>query len=159
MSKPRTPFWDFVDRSQGQDACWPWLGWRNALGYGILQHGPRGQSKKFRATHIALDYATGAWPIQRPGDMVRHRCDNPCCCNPAHLLVGSNADNVADMVARGRQARGAGAHSAKLSDADIRDIRRAHLAGETLRSLAARYGVAHTNIWAIVKRVSWKHLE
>lgn len=88
-----------------------------------------------------------------PGDLlVCHSCDNKLCCNPSHMFLGTQADNVADMITKGRRVigvvpperrpRGESHHGAKLTESDVRDIRRAITeGGATQRELAARYGV------------------
>jgi hypothetical protein len=93
-------FWDRIDRSGGPDACWPWCdrwGFRNGpYKYGRLSL-PGG--KQILAHRLAYELAHGPIP---PGHVIRHRCDNPPCCNPAHLLSGTHGDNVRDMFSRGR---------------------------------------------------------
>ena len=93
-------FWSMVDRNgptqpHMTDGCWVWTGIKHR-GYG--RFGQRGRSHR-----IAYEATVGPIP---EGASVCHHCDNPPCCNPAHLFVGTNADNVADMVAKGRQAKG-----------------------------------------------------
>lgn len=79
------------------DACWEWTGARGRHGYGTFYLAPiRGPVASHR---IAYGLANGAIPA---GLLVLHRCDNPPCCNPAHLWVGTNNDNMLDMVAKGR---------------------------------------------------------
>ena len=139
-------FWSKVDKSGD---CWLWLGARTAQGYGSFKIGPD--------THVAhrVAYALTFGPI-RKGRLVRHSCDNPPCCNPAHLLLGTDADNIADKVDRGRQAKGEGNGRAKLTADDVRAIRVSHAAGVAVRSLAAMYGVHPRAIDYIVQRVNWK---
>src|SRR5262245_22099301 len=90
-------FWDRVDVGE-PDACWPWKRGRHTGGYGVI-----GRKKPVRVTayahRLAYDFAHGEIP---EGREVRHACDNPPCCNPAHLSVGERADNVHDMLDRGR---------------------------------------------------------
>jgi hypothetical protein len=83
-------FWAKVDTTG--DGCWPWLGCLSTAGYG--RAGKRGYAHR-----LAYEFAYGPIPA---GLEIRHACDNPPCCNPAHLLVGTREDNAHDMVVRGR---------------------------------------------------------
>lgn len=99
-------FWKKVDRSAGWDACWPWLGSRNQAGYGRFKTW-RCESKPWSAvcksepaTRIAWEYATGeSVPL---GMLLCHHCDNPPCCNPLHLFVGTHKDNTQDAIRKRR---------------------------------------------------------
>lgn len=91
-------FWRKVDRA-GLGLCWPWRAGRNGGGYGLFQGSVAYRGYSFLAHRLVFWLTHGRDPIR----VVRHTCDNPCCCNPAHLLEGTHADNAADMIARGRQ--------------------------------------------------------
>lgn len=91
-------FWARVDQSGGDQACWPYMGARRAAGYGRL----RVRRKHELAHRIAYQLRHGPLDDQL---MVCHSCDNPPCCNPAHLFAGTHQQNVDDKVAKGR-ARG-----------------------------------------------------
>ena len=100
-------FWEKVDR-QGPHACWEWLAYRNAGGYGQLTvHG-----RSCHAHRVAWELTHG--PILRGAHnhdiCVLHTCDNPGCVNPAHLFLGSQAVNVEDMNAKGRNGHAAKTH-------------------------------------------------
>lgn len=108
-----------------------------------------------------------AWELSRraplkAGDVVRHSCDMPACCNPAHLLRGSQNDNVADRVGRARSARGALNGRSVLSNADALSIY--HAPGNR-EAVAKRYGVSfHTVVdikcgrtWAWLTGHSYSH--
>lgn len=90
-------FWAKVDRSGGPEGCWPWLGVRNASGHGRVN---RERGSPLYTHRVAYELSSGVRLAK--GDLVCHRCDNPPCCNPAHLFVGTAADNIHDMVAKGR---------------------------------------------------------
>lgn len=144
---------------RGPDDCWPWQGSRSRrTGYGGFRVGYR----TARAHVAAFVIASGSLPA----GIVCHTCDNPPCCNPAHLYDGTDQTNADDRVARGRTARGdrngARAYranrargerhrSAKLSDDQVAAIRRLHGHGRTQVSLAAEFGVSQSNIGCIVR--------
>ncbi len=97
-------FWTKVDKAAGPDACWPWTGAKQHKdpryptrgGYGwFLVNG------KQRYVHRHVLEITLGRPLA-PGEIAMHSCDNPPCCNPRHLHPGTHADNMADMVAKGR---------------------------------------------------------
>lgn len=88
-------FWSKVDKSGGPDACWPWTGALSTKGYGrfALSTGNYIQANRFS---YELTYGS-------LGDLFAcHRCDNPRCCNPAHLFPGTHQDNMRDMRQKGR---------------------------------------------------------
>ncbi|AKU93360.1 Phage-associated homing endonuclease [Labilithrix luteola] len=92
------------DTSGGPDACWPFMGFR-FKGYGRMQGGKRGAPMMF-AHRIAYELANGPIPEGDGEWCVCHTCDNPPCCNPKHLFLGRDADNIADCIAKGRNSKG-----------------------------------------------------
>ena len=128
-------FWPKVDRSGGTDACWTWLGKGDRKGYGY-----------FSTPTVTLAHRA-SWELHfgpiPAGLFVCHHCDNPPCVNPAHLFLGTVQDNSDDRVAKGRPAFGERWWAAKLTDDQVREIRRST---ETIRVLGDRYGVAYTQI-------------
>lgn len=93
------------------------------------------------------------------GLVVRHRCDNPHCINPEHLELGTQADNIRDMVERGRQAKGSMTKSAKLTEQDVCEIRRRLDAGERVCDLARAFEVHYMTIVRIKQKKIWKHVD
>lgn len=119
----------------GPSGCWVWTGTCHGKGYGHFS-----ANKRTNKTHrYVWDAVHGSIPS---GMHVLHRCDNPPCCNPAHLFLGTNADNVADRDAKGRQAKGDRNGKQKLTAAQVNEIRAKYEAGgATQKDLAAQYGV------------------
>lgn len=89
--------WEKVDTSSGDNACWPWQGSRNRQGYGTLNISGRNHM----AHRLVYETLVGGIPL---GEIVCHHCDNPCCCNPAHLFTGTHVDNFRDMVRKNRHS-------------------------------------------------------
>lgn len=143
-------FWEKVDQ-RGPDECWPWTGAIYAHHYGAIYWGRR----MTYAHRVAYHLATGQDPA---GKVVRHRCDNPPCCNPAHLEIGTHADNSRDRVERGRQSRGTRRPDAKLTEEDVLEIRRRVAAGASQAAVARDYGVGQPTVSKIIRRTRWKHV-
>lgn len=140
-------FWDRVDRSGG---CWIWTKGRSKHGYGEL----RLLGKHHLAHRVAWELANGV-PIPDGLDVL-HKCDNPPCCNPSHLFVGTHADNVADMVAKGRSASGEQHSQARLTWDEVRELRRRVSNGEDLRDVAKSYGLGTNHARKIVDGELWR---
>lgn len=90
---------------------------------------------------------------------VRHKCDNPRCINLDHLELGTQGDNVRDMVERNRQAKGSKKSNSKLTEDAVREIRRRLADGEKVAHLARIYGVCEQLIYDIKNRKRWKHVD
>lgn len=147
-------FWSKVDRSGGDDACWPFAGYRMPDGYGRVDW----RGKLELAHRVAWSLANGQ-PL--PEDDVLHECDNPPCCNPSHLFLGSHEINMADMVVKGRSSRKLGERNgrAELSEDDVRAIRERYASGNVSQTaLSTAYGVDQTTISKIVRRKLWPHV-
>lgn len=89
---------------------------------------------------------------------VCHKCDTPPCVNDDHLFLGTVKDNTEDMCAKGRQAAGESHPSCRLTQDQIRDIRRLVSDGQRQRHVAALFGVGYKAISKIVRRQRWKHI-
>lgn len=140
-------------------SCLEWQGSRTAQGYGRITVGSKlNGTRKLIAAHRA-SWQEFRGPIPE-GLCVLHRCDNPSCCNPAHLFLGTNLDNVNDRTAKGRNVnlRGEDHGRAKLRPADVLVIRKLLADGETNRGIASKCGVSHATIARIRQNRSWAHV-
>lgn len=157
---PQSDFWDRVDKSSGIEGCWPWT-LAKSCGYGQFGRKVGGKLKNFRTHRLALEYK-----LQRhllPGECACHKCDNPECCNPNHLFVGTQTENMADMNSKGRNAwhrprktTGEAHGMAKLTAGQVDAIRRDH---RVLREVARDYNVSIQQIWRIRHRKGWRVAE
>ncbi len=140
-------FWPKVEK-RGPEECWLWKAGKNGDGYGTFT-GPG--SKSFTAHRTSWFLAHGFWPDLH----VLHRCDIRNCVNPAHLFLGTQKDNVADMFAKGRDSYGEGHPISKITEAAARDIRNAPGSGECVGS---RFGISASQVYRIRNGKSWQHL-
>jgi hypothetical protein len=153
-------FWRKVDR-RGPNECWPWLGNTLVQGYGSIGSGGR-NGKHLRAHRVAWELANGPIPKStgHHGTVVRHKCDNRLCCNPSHLEIGTQGDNVADMInRRGGNAApyyGEDHVNAKLNDEIVRQIR---LSDRSNQWWAKKVGVSKTAIGFARRGITWKHVK
>lgn len=142
------------------NGCWEFRGASNA-GYGIISVGrtPRGNKRAVRAHRLMWELTFG--PIPR-GLYVCHSCDNRPCVNPDHLFLGTAKDNTADMIAKGRknQASVVGVRNprARLTEDQVRQIKRELSAGTGPTELSRRYGVGHGTITSIKSGKNWSSI-
>ena len=136
--------------------CIEWTASRNRDGYGEK----RFQGKVRRAHRLAYVEHHGLTFEDIEGFVVMHTCDNPPCINPAHLRLGTQADNVADRDAKGRREGPAGTKNgkARLTEGEVLAIRFLHATGTSLTQIARTFGVQRPAVWKIVNRRSWKHV-
>jgi len=156
--------WLNVDRSGGPDDCHQWTASCSTDGYGAIAVNGKARS----AHRLAWELMNGPIPV---GLYVCHACDNKLCVNVRHLFLGTNADNMADMVAKGRSAsgnrngtrvhpeclrRGAERSNTRLTVAQILEIR---ASTDSCRVTAERYGIGHSYVSQIKRRRRWAWVE
>ena len=143
---------DIRDHSlETSSGCWEWAHSVWGSGYGrIVDDG-----RPLRAHRVAYEIANGSIPADL---LVLHSCDNRRCVNPAHLRLGTHAENMRDRATRNRTAVGERCHRAKLLEEHVREIKSLHAAGAAISDLAREYGVAYQSIWRIVRGRGWRHV-
>lgn len=135
----------------GASDCWIWRGHVDSIGYGRFPY--KGENKAHR---VAYSIFTGQIP---DGMLVLHKCDNRQCVNPEHLFLGTQSDNMKDMVSKGRNAQpklfGERNPMARLTQKQVDAIRSEVAAGSTQRSMCDKYAVSPMTVSRIVRRESW----
>lgn len=141
-------FWKRVERRQ-ENECWNWIGW--------IQRQPKGSGGgygKFAVGHkktvlphrFAYEITRGPIP---GGMLVCHACDNRACCNPRHLFLGTHKDNTQDSMRKGRWLMGERSPTAKLTDAQIVEIRQRYIPRHGVGKLASEFQIDPKYVWAI----------
>jgi predicted Zn-ribbon and HTH transcriptional regulator len=130
--------------------CWEWQGTR-CLDYGTFVE----NGKDKRAHRYAFILAYGAIP---PKHFICHHCDNPPCCNPAHLFSGTQADNLQDAKKKGRTTYGERNAQSKLTTAQVEAVLLAAQQGERAYMIAQRMQLSPTTVYHIIHRRRWQHL-
>jgi hypothetical protein len=151
--KPLSRFWSKVDKSGD---CWLWTAALHDDGYGMFR--TKSYGSMVGAHRHAWELTHGPIP---EGMCLCHHCDTPACVNPAHLFLGTHAENMEDMASKGRAKNQAGKlnGNVKLNEVDVLAIRARYAAGGIiLKELGAEYGVSTNAVWRIVHRKSWRHL-
>lgn len=154
-------FWSKVQIG-GKDECWLWTAFVNDDGYGRfawVSGCPEGWPQFCQAHRVA--WVLSGRPLA-PEQRLLHRCDTPRCCNPRHLRPGTQTENVADMMAKGRHARGESRRQRayqRLSWPKARQIRARFAARATKKGLAREYGVSDTQIRNVITERSWPTAE
>lgn len=150
--------WGKVDK-RGEDECWNWLGYKNKEGYGRTWINDRGYYAHRVIFNLAFPNTITLEAPARTSDVgfLLHTCDNPSCCNPKHLFVGTHADNMADKVAKGRSPDFSGGKGprCKLSMAQAEEIRELRKQGISARELAQRYEISLPSIKTLLAGKSY----
>lgn len=145
-------FWNKVDKTTSPDGCWEWTGSALKKGYG--QFALKG---KMWTTHrLSYTITNGNIP---DGLYVCHSCDNPKCCRPEHLFLGTHLDNMKDRDVKQRTLRGEQNGFSKLTVQQVLEIRDLYATTKiSKKKLALKYNVSPYPIGEIINRRSWKHV-
>jgi hypothetical protein len=136
--------------------CWEWTGARSPRGYGKTIIG-RGAARKDWRVHRAVWMLVYGEIDDKA--LICHKCDHPPCCNPRHLFVGTQKENIADMLSKGRRHNNKGSKHglAKLTEQQVSELRTLRRSGWKLTELASRYGVTFQYV-SYVSRFGWEHV-
>jgi hypothetical protein len=132
--------------------CWIWMGTTTVRGYGQIES----HSRKHYAHRASYQAFIGEIP---EGMYVCHACDNVYCVNPAHLFLGTQKQNLQDMAKKGRSTIGERNPMAKLTEADVKDIKYLLGTGVSVKSLSLEYGVTTSSINQIKTGIRWTHVK
>mgnify|MGYP001272957611 CR=1 FL=1 len=137
--------------------CWEIREHRDACGYGRFRWGPRGRRREAKAHRMVWVLLHGRIPR---GLEVAHRCDNPACVRPDHLFLATHAENMADMARKDRahRARGEASPVHKLTEAEVRRMRKLAQCGRRSSYLAQCFGVARSTVYDVLHRRRWAHI-
>lgn len=136
--------------------CWEYSGAKDADGYGMFWF----QGKTKGAHQFSARYLGNM--ILQPGNHVCHSCDNPPCCNPNHLFVGSSQMNTADRQAKGRTVKGSQVGTSVYSEDIIKKIKdayktRTHYRG-IIKDLSQEFNVSYGVVWTCCRNQGWRHV-
>jgi len=148
-------FWSNVEVKDSA-SCWEWKKRKDNNGYGRTNLFYYDSYRKTGAHQIALILSGKHIP---DGKLVRHLCNNPSCCNPKHLDIGTAKDNALDCVKSGRTMIGSKNPSSKLTEQDVKEIKEQLAIGKKLGAiLGKKYGVSKTIISDIKNNKIWRHI-
>lgn len=155
MNRKEIQFWGALVPKNG---CWEWSGAGTGKGHGRLRWSGRQVCAHRLAAYLsglisALDLEAG---VGGP-DLVLHHCDNPLCCNPDHIYVGTQSQNLRDAYVRGRRVpyheRGTAHPNSRFTDAQIREVRKLYaLGGKTQAQIAELFGASQTWVSQVIRR-------
>lgn len=148
-------FWSKVSKL-GPDECWPWMAYVGAGGYGRF----RFKGSMWLAHRVAYILCRRDIPKGEGhhGTVVMHSCDNPICCNPKHLTTGTQADNIADMKAKGRRKNKSAGEDNGRAILTPNDVQKIRLDRRTCRLIAEEYSVGQTTVRHIQSGKNWAWL-
>lgn len=148
-SNTQLDFWNRVRVGENAlDDCWEWVGGLSRVGYGQMTY----EGRTHTAHRLAWEFMRG----EIPGELfVLHKCDNPTCCNPWHLFLGTHQDNMDDMK---KKKRAIGKKIKRLTDEEVLAVRAMYEAGVKGQIIADVFGVTTTCVSLITARITHPNL-
>lgn len=145
--------WKSVNK-KGDDGCWEWVGYKNKDGYGRMKV----DYKMYHVHRIVYELTYGPIP---DGLLICHRCNNRSCCNPNHLYLGTQKDNMEQCVFEGRLKTSFGEKhgQSKLNEKDVKKIKELYnTKNYSQRCLGKLFNISHSEISRIINNQVWKHI-
>jgi len=131
--------------------CWVWMGSTQVRGYGEIIS----NNRKHLAHRASYEAFVGKIP---KGMYVCHACDNVACVNPNHLFLGTQKQNLQDMASKGRSTWGEKNANAKLTEAQVKEIKQGFQAGKTDTELAMQFNISRSTIYGIRNNKLWSYI-
>lgn len=147
--KRQAMFWEKVNIVDDEDSCWPWIGAVNENGYGFIDVTIYGKQKRFYAHRVSWEWDNNEDIPEKL--IIRHKCDNPPCVRPSHLVLGTHLDNTNDKMERGRYVSAV----AEIDAATAVEIRHKRASGMTAKELGVQYNLTPQHISNICTGVYW----
>lgn len=150
-------FWSHIDKKE-ENECWIWKKCKSKDGYGQIGYTRNNERKTLKTHRVAYELAYGKIP---EGLEVMHICDNPPCCNPSHLSLGTHAENIKDMYLKNRGADTKGTLNGRsiLSEKEVLEIRELYKSkNTTYKKLANNFNVSPGCIKSIILGLNWKEI-
>jgi HNH endonuclease len=151
IKDPIKRFWTFT-QAYNSDDCWVWIGRKSYKGYGVMKINNHSVS----AHRFSYELHRGKIPN---GMLVCHHCDNPACVNPSHLFLGTIQDNNLDRDKKGRKALGEDNGKSKLTEYDVREIKKLISLNISDSEISRRFNCWHTTIRAIRINKTWSQIQ
>lgn len=142
----------FNERVEKTDGCWIWKGSKISRGYGSFHSD--GYGKRISAHRLSWKLHKGEIP---KGLVIRHKCNNPICVNPDHLLLGTLKDNSRDRIEAGNSCKGIKNTKSKLNEKQVTEIKNSLKLGE--KGIAKKYGISRSTICSIKQNRTWNHVK
>ncbi len=146
--------WSKIDK-QTKDECWEWQGTKTTAGYGVLR-----VNYKLNYAHRLMWQLHNRTDIPKKG-VICHKCDNPPCCNPAHLFLGSQADNLKDARNKGRlpSIQGERHFNTAITEDNVRQIRYLGYTNMTKKKIGEKFGISRQAVTDILYKRTWGHVD
>lgn len=145
-----------LNRNKKVNGCWEWQGKLSADGYGCLSDKINNE-KDILVHRKSYELFKGEIP---EGMQVCHRCDNPCCCNPEHLWLGTPSENTQDCIRKGRRPheKTRAISAGKITEEQVREIRELHKNGSLQKELQEKFKLSQSQISGIITHRFWRHV-